>query len=89
MEVLAVVIFVNSVVIIAIIQVKGHKRKIKERIHSIGGEVIAVEKKSFNTGPFVYDRRGRTIYKVRYMKDNEEKEGWVMFGSLSGPDWRL
>ena len=89
MEVLAIVVFVNAAVIIAIIQVKGHKRKIIERIHSMGCEVISIERKSFYEGPFLFIRRGRTIYQIRYRKDNEEKMGWVMFGNISGPDWRL
>jgi hypothetical protein len=89
MEALALVIFVCFAVMIAIIQVKIQKRKIIEQMLSMGCKVISIERKVFHTGPFVWVKRGRTVYKIRYKKDKEEKEGWVMFGDLSGPDWRL
>lgn len=89
MEVVGVVMFVLIAVSIPFIQAEKHKRSIIEKIHSIDGEVICVEKKMFYTGPFVINRRGRTIYLIKYKTGSEVKEGWVMFGNIYGPDWRL
>lgn len=88
-EVFAVVILVVFAVSMSIAQVKNHKKKIMEQVRSINGEIISVERKTFSTGPFLWVRRGRTVYRIEYRKDNEVKEGWVKFGDLSGPDWRL
>lgn len=89
MEVIVIVLFVAFVLLISSIQIKSHKERITEKIHSMGGQVIRLERKSVFTGPFVGVRRGRTVYRIEYRKDGEYKEGWVKFGDLSGPEWRL
>jgi hypothetical protein len=89
MEFVIIVIFVVFAVSISIIQVKSHRRKITERINSIGGKVIRIERKSVFAGPFLGVSRGKTVYRIEYKKGEEVKEGWVKFGDLYGPDWRL
>jgi hypothetical protein len=89
MELIALTMLVIFAVSIYIVQIKNHKRKIKEKVHLLGGEVITIERKTFFTGPFFVVRRGRTVYRIEYKKDNSIKVGWVKFGDLSGPDWRI
>jgi hypothetical protein len=89
MEVLVIAALVIFAVVISIAQVKRHKRMILEKVNSINGEIINIEKKNFSTGPFLWVKRGRAVYRIEYRKDNEMKEGWVKFGDLTGPDWRL
>jgi hypothetical protein len=33
--------------------------------------------------------KGKTVYRIEYTIGNNTKEGWVRFGGLFGPDWRL
>lgn len=89
MEIVIIVMFIMFAVLISIIQIDKHKKRINEKIHLIGGEVISIERKIFYTGPFLRVRRGRTVYKIKYRLGNEIKEGWVKFGDLLGPDWKL
>jgi uncharacterized membrane protein len=89
MEFFIVVVFVIFIVFIAIFQVKSHEKRITKKVHTIGGEVISIKRKTFSTGPFLAVGKGRTVYRIEYRIGNEIKEGWVKFGSLSGPDWRL
>jgi hypothetical protein len=89
MKVFAIVIFVVFAILLSVLQVKRHKRKITEQIHSIGGEVISIKKQNFSPGPFIIVGRGRTVYRIEYIKNSEVKYGWVKFGDLFGPDWRI
>jgi hypothetical protein len=89
MQAVIIVIFIAFAVSISILQHKSHQRKITEKIHSIGGVVINIERKAFSGGPFFMVGKGRTVYRIEYRKDNEVREGWVKFGDLSGADWRL
>jgi hypothetical protein len=89
MEAVIIILFVVFAVSISILQHKSHQRKITEQIHSIGGEVINTERKTFSRGPFFMVGKGRTVYRIEYRKDDEVREGWVKFGDLFGPDWRL
>lgn len=84
-----IVVFIILAVIIFIVQGESHKTKITEQVNSMGGEVINIERKTFATGPFIIAGKGKTIYRFEYSIDNEVKEGWVKFGSLFGPDWKL
>jgi hypothetical protein len=90
MEAVVIVLFVVFAISISIFQRKSYERKIMEQINSIGGEVTSIERKTFSGGPFfIVGRRGRTIYRIEYRKDNKIREGWVKFGGLFGPDWKL
>jgi hypothetical protein len=89
MEALSLVLLVVFAVSIYIFQRISHQRKIMEQIKSIGGDVINIERKSYFGGPFIMVGKGHTVYRIEYRKGSELKEGWVRFGSLLGPDWRL
>ncbi|WP_055668708.1 hypothetical protein [Desnuesiella massiliensis] len=89
MEFLLIIAFIVFIVVMLIVQGERHERKIREQISSIGGEVISIERKTFSTGPFFLVGKGRTVYRIEYRRGNEIKEGWVKFGDLFGPDWRL
>ncbi|MCR3923445.1 MAG: hypothetical protein NUK65_13185 [Firmicutes bacterium] len=89
MEALMIVLFVISTVTISYIQSRNHRYKIIKQIDGMGGKVLFIERKRFDTGPFLLFRRGRSIYKIKYSIEDEIKEGWVKFGDLFGPEWRL
>jgi hypothetical protein len=89
MGVFAVILFIILAIVISVLQGQSHERKITEQIKSMGGRVISIEKKLFSTGPFMVVGKGRTVYKIEYRIGNDDNEGWVRFGGLFGPDWRL
>ncbi|HHX73889.1 MAG TPA: hypothetical protein GX699_03180 [Firmicutes bacterium] len=76
-----------AAVVLALLQSRCHRQKIKARVKSLGGKVIRIERKRI--GPFLGIRRGRVIYRFRYEKEGCIYEGWVKFGDLSGADWQL
>lgn len=89
MEFLFILLFLGLGIGLFIIQQQNHERKINEYVESLGGYVITIEHKTFATGPFILVGKGRTVYRFEYSIGNQSKEGWVKFGSLFGPDWRL
>jgi hypothetical protein len=89
MEAIVIVMFVTVAVLISITQDKSHVQKIEEKINGLGGQIIKIEREKFSTGPFMIIARGKTVYRVNYKMSGETKEGWVKFGDLFGPDWRL
>lgn len=86
-----VIIFAFLSVIFFLLQNDRHEEKIGDYIRSIGGEVINIERRSFFTGlgPFMVVGKGRKVYRIEYKLGNEIKEGWVRFGGILGPDWKL
>jgi hypothetical protein len=89
MGVFTVILFIILAIVISFVQGESHERKITEQIESMNGKVISIEKKLFSTGPFMVVGKGRTVYRMEYRIGNNAKEGWVRFGGLFGPDWRL
>ena len=71
------------------LQRQNHENRINEYIESMGGQVINIEHKTFSIGPFFVVGKGRNVYRFEYEIGSQTKEGWVKFGSLFGPDWRL
>jgi hypothetical protein len=71
--------------------VQSFEKTIYQKIEAIGGKVISVEKRSFFTGigPFHMVARGQIVYRILYQKNGLEKEGWVRYSGIMGPDWRL
>ena len=67
------------------------KHNIQEKIKSIGGEIVSIEKRNYLTGigPNKIVGRGMAVYRVVYQQENKLKEGWVKFGGFWGPDWKL
>lgn len=89
MEIFVVIIFIVLAVAISVLKGESHERKITEKIETMGGTVINIEKKHFSIGPFMVVGKGRTVYRIEYRIGNDNREGWVRFGGLFGPDWRL
>lgn len=71
------------------IQSQSHESSIKSKVESLGGTISSIERTMFNNGPFFIKGKGKSIYRFEYNIGNETKEGWVRFGSLFGPDWRV
>lgn len=85
------IILAIFLLVVFVMQSTGREDKIEEMIRSIGGEVVNVERRNFFTGigPFMVVGKGRTVYRIEYRVEGELKEGWVRFGGMLGPDWRL
>ncbi|MDP4181429.1 MAG: hypothetical protein Q8942_10090 [Bacillota bacterium] len=86
-----VIIFFAFIIVFSIFQMENRERQITEKIQSIGGTVISIERRNFfsGIGPFLVVGRGRVVYRIEYRLDDRAIEGWVRFGGLFGPDWRL
>lgn len=89
MSVIIVVSVITIAIIIYFIQGESHKNSINTKVEELGGKVVSIERTVFNNGPFFIKGKGKSIYKFEYIMEGERKEGWVTFGSLFGPDWRL
>jgi len=90
MPMFIIIIFIVCICLY-IVSLQGQESKIYNKIESMGGRVISIERRSFFTGlgPFMVVGKGRTVYRIEYDIDGDVKEGWVRFGGLLGPDWRL
>lgn len=84
-------LFSMFVFITLIILYKNERQKnaIKGQVDLLGGTVITIEKKLFDNGPFPFKGKGRTIYRFEYKVDDRVNVGWVKFGGIFGPDWRM
>jgi len=90
MEIFAFGLMILIVIVLWVTIPRIHRRKIHEKVAARGGEVIEIERSWLALGPFKIAGRGRTIYKFVYLSSTgERKEGWVKFGAVLGPDWRL
>ena len=79
------------VIVIAlwIIMPRIHRRKIYEKVESMGGKVTVIERRFCSIGPFIAVGKGRTVYRFEYWLNNQRQEGWVKFGTWFGPGWRI
>lgn len=84
-----IALFLIFAIVITFIQKAGYEEDIKSKVEALGGIVISIERTMFDNGPFFIKGKGRSIYRFQYKIGDETKEGWVRFGSLFGPDWRL
>lgn len=89
LEIFIVIVFILIGFGIHFLRKSGHEDKINTEIRSMGGEVIAIEEKIFGMGPFWTKGKGEIVYRVEYKVGEEYREGWVKFGSLFGPKWKL
>jgi len=91
MEGMLMIVFVVFGIVMFIAIGSGRENKIQEKVREMGGEVITIERRNFFTGigPFMVVGKGRVIYRFEYRIGSQVMEGWVRFGGLFGPDWRL
>ncbi len=89
MQIFIIFIFIIIAIVITVVRKSNHEQKIHDEIDSMGGTVIDIEHKMFLTGPFILVGKGETVYRIKYEIGDSKKEGWVKFGSIFGPKWRL
>ena len=91
MEGLIAVILLVAIVPIILLVNSGRESKIEERVRTMGGRLQSSERRSIFTGlgPFHVVGKGRSVYRYTYEKDGSQHEGWVRFGGLMGPDWKM
>lgn len=89
--ILIIVLAIPLCIFLSIVRRGAHEDTIHSVIESMGGEVLYIEKRNFfsGIGPFNVVGKGRVVYRIIYRVQGKEKEGWVRFGGLMGPDWRL
>lgn len=91
MEAFGLVFLIIICAVIYSARIESHKDSIENKINFIGGRLINYEQRGFfsEIGPFTIVGKGRIIYRIEYEVDGIKKEGWVRFGGLFGPDWRM
>jgi uncharacterized membrane protein len=85
------IFFIIVIILIILVRTENQTDTIESKITGIGGTLIGFEKCNFfsGIGPFMVIGKGRVIYRIEYEYDGIQQEGWVRFGGLGGPDWRL
>lgn len=91
MEVFVIVFIIIISIIIYFVRSESHQDSIASKVDSLGGRLISYEKRNFFTGigPFMVVGKGRMVYKIEYEINGIKKEGWVRFGGITGPVWRM
>lgn len=79
--VLAIVVFIN-------IFIDHQKETITEKVEAINGEVVEIDMRFFDKGPFWYKGFGDQTYKFTYLVEGKKKIGWVNFGTLVS-SWKM
>lgn len=75
-----VIITITCSLCLTILVTNNQEEKIHRKIESIQGEVIDIDYRVLDKGPFWYANKGTNVYRITYIQDNEEKIGWVKFG---------
>lgn len=83
--------FIIISIIIYFVRSESHQDSIASKVDSLRGRLISYEKRNFFTGigPFMVVGKGRMVYRIEYEMNGIKKEGWVRFGGITGPDWRM
>lgn len=91
MEVIAVIMLVVFIGAFIVFQYSRYNRLIHEKIEEMGGNHLNHERRwgFIGIGPYKMVGKGQTVYWFSYEINGHRKEGWVKFGSIFGPDWRL
>lgn len=91
MELIVIIVFIVIGIILFFIRSESHQTSIESKINSLGGSLNGYERCNIITGlgPFMVVGKGRVIYRIDYEVDGIRKEGWVRFGGITGPDWRM
>lgn len=75
------------IIVLAFCMNTGYKKQIKNKVESVGGELISVKAKSaFEEDPFAWYEHGKNVYfyKFRYFSsDGEIVTGWVKFALIN------
>lgn len=89
--IIVIIILIPLILYLNFARLCSFENSIYNEIEARGGKVKSIEKRNFFTGigPFHVVGKNRVVYRIVYEKKGIEKEGWVRFGGLLGPDWRL
>lgn len=91
MNFLIIIPIIIFVIAIIVLQHSRYNRLIHEKVEELGGTYLDHQRRwgFISIGPYKVVGKGQTVYCFTYLLDDIEKEGWVKFGSLFGPDWRV
>lgn len=91
MVLLILIILIPLLIYLSFVRIQSYENKIYDEIEALGGKVIDIERRNFFTGigPFHVVGKNRVVFRIVYEINGVEKEGWVRFGGIMGPDWRL
>lgn len=83
------IVIIIIFILISVFSNWSHKDTIRDKIKYMGGEVINIEKCWLGSGTFLLKGKGVTVYKFEYYLEGKYKVGYVKFGSMFGPKWKL
>jgi len=85
------IILIPLLIYLYFVRIQSYENRIYDEIEALGGKVIDIERRNFFTGigPFHVVGKNRVVFRIVYEINGVEKEGWVRFGGIMGPDWRL
>ena len=92
MESIGIVIIIMAVAIpLIMFQTSRYEGLIQDRVQSMGGRYLSHDREwgLIGAGPYKLVGKGQTVYRITYELEGTTKEGWVKFGGLMGPDWRM
>lgn len=64
----------------------GYESSIEKKVERNGGEIVSIDSRAFNIGPFRIKTKEQYIYRFEYEQDGKSKVGWVRFGPFDD-DW--
>lgn len=65
----------------------GYQKEIRQIVQKKGGEVVTIDLRSWNIGPFKMRAKHERIYRVTYKLNGVEKKVWVKKGSWGKDKW--
>jgi c-di-AMP phosphodiesterase-like protein len=89
MGLIVIIVFIAFAIRMLYVQSEHYKEEIYRQIEQLGGQVINIERQTLSTRPFSIAGKEVAVYKIKYKIDGEVEEGWVRFGGIFGPSWKL
>lgn len=89
MGIIVIILFIAFSTYMLYLQGEHYKEEIYRQIKHLGGQVINIERQTLSTRPFSISGKEVAVYKIKYKIGDEVEEGWVRFGGIFGPNWKL
>lgn len=74
------IVLVVGIFIVFSFLISTDEKDIQSTVQKKGGEVVSVEQRVLNTGPFHFVGKNARVYHFIYEVNGKEKEGWMRTG---------
>lgn len=74
------IVLVVGIFIVFSFLISTDEKDIQSTVQKKGGEVVSVEQRVINTGPFHFVGKNMRVYHFIYEVNGKEKEGWMRTG---------